>query len=134
MNIFQQYAYPAPGSIVSTPAYLIFRHKGIVSARWRDGKPMIISNSARRGGVVEETWDEFAQGQPVMVEKTPTAREAWHVLARASNLIGSRYDLLRWNCESFVTHCYGLIPNSPQLAFVALCGIAVVVAYAASRK
>lgn len=43
--------WPSPGNVVSVPAYIIFRHKGIVSDRWYGGKPMVISNSARAGAM-----------------------------------------------------------------------------------
>jgi hypothetical protein len=67
---------PAPGSIVSVPAYILFRHKGIVSDRWHGGKPMVISNSARAGGVAEEPWDVFTSGQTWKEEGHPGSLSA----------------------------------------------------------
>jgi len=45
------HSWSQPGMAVSIPTFLIYRHKGIVSDHWHNGKPMIISNSARAGGV-----------------------------------------------------------------------------------
>lgn len=59
----QTEVWPNPGSVVSVPAYVFFRHKGIVSDRSSGGKPMVISNSARAGGVREESWETFTSGQ-----------------------------------------------------------------------
>lgn len=116
--------WPEPGTVVSVPIFLLYRHTGIVSDRWHGGKPMVISTSARAGGVREESWDTFAQGRVVSVEGYPGNLPRWEVVRRARLLIGTRYDLLSKNCEQFVTFVHGLKPQSAQLAFtvlIALC-------------
>jgi hypothetical protein len=123
--------WPAPGTVVSVPAYVIFRHKGIVSDRWHHGKPMVISNSARAGGIAEESWDDFTSGQPSTSEGYPGKLPLREVMQRARSANRPTYDLFNWNCESFVAFCHGLPPNSPQLsavALVTLLGIAVAAA------
>lgn len=123
--------WPTPGSVVSVPAYLFLRHRGIVSDSFHNGKPMVISNSARTGGVMEESWDTFTSGQPCKVEDRPSQLDVREVLNRARMPPQTRYNVFNWNCESFVAYCYGLPPSSPQLAvlmLVALAGIAVVAA------
>ncbi|MBI2293982.1 MAG: hypothetical protein HYU73_27335 [Betaproteobacteria bacterium] len=53
------------------------------------------------------------------------------MLQRARSARRTQYNVLDWNCESFVAYCHGLPPNSPQLAAVALltlAGIALVAA------
>jgi len=122
--------WPAPGTIVSVPAYVFLRHKGIVSDRWCGGKPMVISNSARAGGVAEELWDVFTSGQPWKEEGHTGKLTAWEVLSRARCAIHRPYNAFTWNCESFVAYCHGLPPTSPQLAsalIVALVGVVILV-------
>lgn len=132
-NFHQQ--WPVPGSVVYIFTHLFFRHKGIVSDRWHNGKPMVISNSARRGATYEESWDDFAQGRAVYKEENPSRLPAGHVLANARACIQRKpYDLLGWNCESMVTYAFGLKPSSSQLAAVSILGIGAVIVYAATRK
>ncbi len=120
------YSWPAPGTVVSIPIFLVYRHKGIVSDRWYNGKPMVISNSGRFGGVAEEPWDVFAQGRSVTAERLSGTMPLHEVVSRAQSLVGTKYDLYDWNCEHLVTYAYGLIPHSSQvvttLAITAICG------------
>jgi hypothetical protein len=113
------------------PIFLLYRHTGIVSDRWHGGKPMVISTSARAGGVREESWDTFAQGRAVSVEGYPGNLPGWEVVRRARLLIGTRYDLLSRNCEQFATFAHGLKPQSAQLVFTVLIALCVGVLAAA---
>lgn len=131
MNIPHSRNWPVPGSIVSVPAYLIFRHKGIVSERWWNGKPMVISNSARTGGVKEEPWETFTAGQAWADEGYPGQLHGWEVLQRARYPHRAQYNLIDWNCEDFVSYCHGLPTQSPQraaFAVVAVIGLALAAA------
>jgi len=123
---------PAPGTVVSLPTHVLFRHKGIVSDRRSGGKPMVISNSARRGGVYEESWDEFSEGRQVSEEGYPGALPNFEVVARAREKIGSRYNVFTWNCDSLVNYAHGLPSQSPQVALTLLLlglGLAVTLAF-----
>ncbi len=112
----QRPVWPEAGTVVSIPIFLFYSHKGIVSDRWYGGKPMIISNSARSGGVREELWGVFAEGCVVTVDGNPSGLPHFEVLSRARSLIGTQYDLFRWNCEHFVAYAHGLKPQSAQVA------------------
>ena len=134
MSIFSnQPQWPAPGTIISVSVYIFFRHKGIVSDRWYGGKPMVISNSARAGGIAEEPWDVFTSGQLWIAEGYPGNLLHWEVLHRARSFHGTQYNALTWNCESFVTYCHGLPPASPQLAAIVVAAL-VSTAIIASRS
>lgn len=109
------FSYPLPGSIVSVPIVFGYRHLGIVSDRFHGGKPMVISNSARSGGVYEEPWDVFSQGKPFRIKETHAGIGGSEAIRRARSLIGTRYDLFSWNCEHLVTFAQGLSPTSPQI-------------------
>ena len=118
--------------VVSVPIFLFYRHKGIVSNRWHGGKPMVISTSARAGGVREEPWDVFANGCVPTVDGYPGSLPSYEVLRRARSLIGAQYDVLARNCEHFVMHVHGIKPQSSQVALtfaiITLCVGALAVA------
>jgi|ERR1051325_8580121 hypothetical protein len=123
--------WPKPGSIVSVPAYILFWHKGIVSDRWCDGKPLVISASARVGCGAEESWDLFSSGQQWRDEGYPGSLQPSQVLERARSLLGKPYDAFSWNCDMFVLACHGLSPVSVQLLLalvVAAAGAALAIA------
>ena len=90
-------------------------HLGIVSDRFANGEPMVISNSLRAGGVAEEPLSVF-QGRYLLVPVSlPRVLPAGHILSLARQKLGSRWNLLSWNCEHFVHWAYGLGLKSPQL-------------------
>lgn len=107
-----------PGTVVSAPFLGIFRHRGLVSDRCHNGKPMVISNSAPAGGVTEEPWDTFAAGNEVTIEGYPSDLPPWTVIQRARVRIGTSYQLFNWNCEHLVSYAHGQRPASPQVATV----------------
>jgi hypothetical protein len=116
--VFPNSASLRPGTVVSVWVFPILRHKGIVSDQWSGDKPMVISNSARAGGVAEEPWEVFAAGQAVTNEGYPSNLWPTEVVSRARSLIGTRYHLLKWNCEHLTRYAHGQQPASPQVAFV----------------
>ena len=90
---------------------------------------MVISNSARTGGIAEETWDAFTSGQLWKDDGHPGNLTAWEVLYRARTAPRVQYNAFTWNCEGFVAYCHGLPPANPQLAavvIVALIGAAII--------
>jgi len=124
--------WPAPGTVVYVWFLGIFRHKGIVSNRGWNGKPMVIANSWTSNGVAEIPWDTFAGTQPVFTENAPSNLSALEALYNARRMMGERYDPILSNCEHFVSKCYGLEPRSEQLTgFVIVAAIAAVLAIAA---
>ncbi|HEV2174698.1 MAG TPA: lecithin retinol acyltransferase family protein [Nitrospira sp.] len=107
-----------PGTVIFIWLFPFFRHRGIVSDRYCGDKPMVISNSARAGGVIEEPWDAFAAGQSVQVEGYPSRLAPWIVVQRARDCVGTRYSLVNWNCDHLVSDAHGLVTRSPQVALV----------------
>lgn len=125
--------WPIPGTVVYVWFLGVFRHKGIVSNRWWDGKPMVIANSWASNGVAEITWDEFAEARDVFIEGYPSNLSSLEVLYNARCLLGQRYDAILSNCEHFVCRCHGLKARSPQLAAVAIVATTIAVLAAASQ-
>ncbi len=110
--------WPAPGTIVYTLFLGVFRHKGVVSNRWWNGKPMVIANSLATRGVAEVTWDDFTAGQQGFVEGYPSNLSPLEVLYNARCMIGQPYNVASFNCEHFVAACHGQQPSSPQVVTV----------------
>jgi len=75
--------WPEPGTVVYVWFLGIFRHKGIVSNRWWNGKPMIIANSWTSGGVAEIPWDNFADNRTVFHDGYPSDLTPFEVLYNA---------------------------------------------------
>ena len=109
-----------PGTILAVDSGF-YRHVGIVTDRTMDGRPMVISNSFRKGGVFEEPWDDFSCHQHVAVQGYPGQLDADSVLRRARTKTGTRWNLFVWNCEHFVYWAHGLRPHSPQLITMSAC-------------
>ena len=118
------YAVPA-GTLISVPTHLFYRHFGIVTARGT-----VISKSARNGGAREESLAEFCSGKQWKIEPRPSDLPWWAVLNRARQLMTQPYNLITWNCESFVAACYGLPPRSDQVTLSVLVALAGVIAIA----
>lgn len=115
MKYIETEYWPEPGTVISVPFFLIYRHKGLVSDKWYGDKPMVISNSALRGGVVEETWDEFRGNKQVQIEGYPSNSSPYEVLQRAREFVGTRYDLFQWNCDDLVNVVHQVNPQKTQL-------------------
>lgn len=68
-----------------------------------------------RWGVTEEPLKVFQGGYPPAPVVLPKALPVGHILFLARLKLGTRWNLLSWNCEHFVYWAYGLEPTSPQL-------------------
>jgi len=113
-----------PGTIVRID-FGFYKHPGIVSDRSMNSMPMVISNSFRKRGVYEEPWEDFSNGRKVEISGYPGDLSPDEVLTRARSKIGTRWNLILWNCEHFMNWSHGLKPRSPQLNTYATCAIAV---------
>jgi Lecithin retinol acyltransferase len=109
-----------PGTIIYVVVWGIFCHRGIVSDRRQNGVPMVIANARDTQGVAEVPLEKFTTGPPCFVEGYPSELPPEEVLYRARCMLGKPYDLLRFNCEHFVSVCHGKRPSSPQVGAVAL--------------
>src|SRR5436309_556299 len=103
-----------PGTVIYIVVFGFFRHKGIVSDRWSNGKPMVFANTYG-SGVRQLPWDKFADGQVVYIEGYPSQLPPFVVAHHARQMIGRPYDLFWFNCEHFVDACHGRNPESPQV-------------------
>ena len=113
-----------PGTIVQID-FGFYKHPGIVSDRNMNSMPMVISNSFRKRGVYEEPWDDFSNGKEVEISGYSGTLPPEEVLSRARSKIGTRWNLLWWNCEHFINWSHGLKPRSPQVRSYAAYTIAI---------
>lgn len=97
-------------------------HPGIVTGFLIDGTPLVTSNSLRRGGVVEETIQDFALGGMVWSNGFRGHLPRAAVVANARAMIGRKWTP-GFNCEHFVRVAAGEEPFSPQLMFWILVGL-----------
>lgn len=125
--------WPTPGTIVFVWIFGAFKHKGIVSNRWENGKPMVLASAYDTAGVAEISWDAFTGGKPCYIEGYPSKLPAILVLYNARCRLGQPYNVLASNCEHFVYVCHGQPAKSPQAAAVLALGLFGLIA-AASRS
>ncbi|MGJ8564413.1 MAG: hypothetical protein ACSHXY_12785 [Alphaproteobacteria bacterium] len=97
------------GDIVRVRVNGFIEHEGIMTETGR-----IISNSRRRGRVVEETASEFAGGRKIEHVGRLSGLSGARTLANARLRLGRPYDAFNYNCQHFVRECSGLRKHSPQ--------------------
>ncbi|MFO0933034.1 MAG: lecithin retinol acyltransferase family protein [Planctomycetota bacterium] len=106
-----------PGDPIAVDVFpgRVVTHVGVVSSVGPDGV-RVISASARRGGVYDESLEDFAQGGAVYRPAIPRFVARDEVLARARGHLGRRYRLFSGNCEHLVYEVLGHPRRSPQLS------------------
>jgi hypothetical protein len=125
----------APGTKISVPTHIFFRHVGLISDRrdW-DGLPFIISNSPRAGGLVEEPFASFVGDQSWRLGGYPGNLLPAAVLYRARSCNRRTYDALLWNCENFVNYCHGLPETSSQVVATVMIAVLGALAFGAAAR
>lgn len=103
--------------IVSVAWWGPFRHTGI-RVTLPNGSAWAYANTPDRG-VVRQRVAEFAEGRLIASTPYRGPLSGQQVVARAESMLGSRYALLSWNCDHFVSAALGLKPESKQLQTVA---------------
>jgi hypothetical protein len=126
-------SYLIPGTVVSVAIGPI-KHFGIISDRQGLQGPFIISCSQRTGCVAEEAAQAFANGGNINIHGYPSQLNSYQVLQRARSKLGTKYDLLKWNCEHFVRWTHNLKAESPQLQATAILGVLSLLLFSIARK
>lgn len=123
-----------PGQLIGVRVGPVI-HLGIVSDRYAQGLPMVFSNSLRSRCVEEEPLAVFQGAYEFVSVAQPANLPAWYVLSRARQMLGTRWNLISWNCEHFVYWVFGHEPESPQLKRVGvILGIALLLVGLAKGK
>ena len=104
-----------PGDIVSVRFGGVLRHYGVVTFGGR-----ILSNNGEEGGVVSQTFGEFAKGREVTHHPNTSGDSEYLAHHRALRRLGHDYDLTGSNCVHFVRHARGKTPTLTQYARGAL--------------
>lgn len=121
-----------PGTVLSS-GRIGYRHFGIVTDKYVNGLPTVISNAGDHGKVVEQPLAEFHGKWDLKIEGYWGSLPYQEVLARGRGQVGSIYSLFTWNCEHFVRFAHGIKPESPQLAAIAAVGVLAVALIGLSR-
>ena len=117
-----------PGDIVAIPFGIGLSHYGLVTACGT-----VISNSRKHGGVVEQTFHEFANGKRVrLCERTDAVRGSAAV-ARARRAKGRAYSLSESNCAHFTRWSHRQKPTSIQVASATVRSVADMVLVTGDR-
>jgi hypothetical protein len=117
------------GDLISVQKDGVITHPGIFVGDRGRGFNEVVHNTPRAGGVVRESFESFADGKEVsFVARAPAGCGQLHA-ERALSVEGTRYNLLTWNCEHFVTWVRAGRPESGQLktgmAALLLAGVGV---------
>lgn len=113
----------SPATVIEVDCGL-YKHAALVTDVFgADGFPTVIHNSMCFGGVQETTWAECVQNRTYTIAWSADTLTAPFVLIRARSAIGSRYNLLTFNCDHFIRWVFGLRPESPQLKAWAALGL-----------
>ena len=125
-----------PGTIVTVQMKGIFKlahHFALVTDKvGPDGLPMVIANSGESGGPGEQSWTNFVKGRFYRAYY-PSTLPPETVLYNAYAMVGTRYDLIHWNCEHFANACHGRPAHSHQVRgglMLAALGLALIAARA----
>ena len=93
-----------------------YDHYAVVSDKYDNGKPMLISLSARQGTVCEEAWDYCAGNRKVVLSSVQGDLHPHQVVERARSKLGEiKYSLLSRNCEHFARWAHDLKVESKQV-------------------
>lgn len=116
-----------PGAIISVRKGP-FTHLGILAA-----VGTVITNSWKRGQVVEVSIQQFAAGQDICLHGYWGTLCPWEIENRARSMLGWRYNVVTFNCEHFVRAAQGVEPVSKQVSMVVMAALGLFVLASAMR-
>lgn len=113
----------------------VYEHLALISDRFYQGKPMLISNTYRNGTVAEEPWDTVVEGRSYKVLPIFSQEPEYQILSRARMAIGNvKYSLSSYNCEHFVSEVITGVAESRQMQKMAwFVGASITAWYIATR-
>jgi len=118
------------GDVIKRPGPWGTNHVGLFGGTDFLGRGWVIHN-AKDDCVKWEDLETFAAGSMVsLVRRAANAQEGFAVVSRAASLSGTKFDLINFNCEHFVTYALAGEAVSRQLrgvvvGFAILAGIGV---------
>ncbi len=100
-----------PGDQIAVRFGGVLSHYGIVTYRGT-----ILTNSARHGGVVEQTVSEFTEGRSIRLCRRSDHLDAIGATQRARRAKGSDYTLAGSNCSHYARWSHRQKPTTVQRA------------------
>ena len=99
--------YPA-GTVLKLD-FGTFFHYGVA-----DGLGMVIHNSKKHLKVMQESYEDFAEGKEI-IGSDITSENPAQAAIKAQRYLGMPYNLIQSNCEHFARLCHGLEIESTQI-------------------
>ncbi len=106
----------AAGDKIQVQRFL-YRHVGIYLGPRLDGR-CVAHNDKKTGVVILSTFEKFLGGSAVSIE-IPAPADSFartQVVQRALSLLGTKYDLWKFNCEHYANYSQTGKATSPQLS------------------
>lgn len=103
------------------------RHHGIVADFDRRGQPVFIHNTYQRGFVDWASFEDFAAGREVRIDKRARPGTEREVVRRARNKLGTKYDLATFNCEHFANYAATGTASSEQVQVLGIGAVVIAV-------
>lgn len=101
-------------------ARLGYKHVGIYVGPQPFGACVV--HNCKGDGVILSTLEEFGGSSQIFIRRKATGnfQERQIIAQRAMFLLGTKYDLLKFNCEHAATTAQSGVPESPQVAVAGL--------------
>jgi hypothetical protein len=103
-----------------------YQHVGVYVGQQGFFAPSVIHN-AKGEGVVMSGLDEFSVGSQIFIRHKATGNfhERAAIVQRALSLLGTKYDLINFNCEHAAYYAQRGVAESPQIAGAAVAALIV---------
>jgi hypothetical protein len=98
-----------------------YKHVGIYVGPRHLGGACVVHN-CKGNGVILSTLSDFSGNSKIFIHQKATGNfyEREMIAQRALSLLGTKYDLIKFNCEHAATKAQSGVAQSPQIAAAAL--------------
>lgn len=100
-----------PGDLVSVRFAGVLRHYGVVTFGGR-----VVSNNGEHGGVISQSYAEFAKGRDVQIHRRRHDDDGYHAHHHSLSRLGNDYEIAGSNCIDFVNRSTRRGPTASQYA------------------
>jgi hypothetical protein len=114
----------------------VYSHVGVYVGK-RPGSSQDVVHNEKNQGVILSTLTEFSRGRAILLHRQAEGdwRDRAKIAQRAISLIGTKYDLWKFNCEHAASLAQTGTAESPQIAaFICFACLVLVLAVFARGK
>jgi len=116
-----------------------YQHVGVFIGQ-HGFNPLCVIHNAKADGVIMSSLVEFSEGDEIFIRHKATGNhyERMNIAQRALSLLGTKYDLIKFNCEHAAYYAQRGVADSPQIAGAAaltviVAGLAILSAFSAKK-